>query len=887
MISFYLHSDSVAFNALIPGSADLNSLNSFPGNLIIPFNATSLPSGVRYVSVVATWGNRNTLTQTKPSLAWTDGGDGIVTETSQDLSKIPGFTSLPVSVQTNHTVVPVVFNDDPGPGCGNQVTEPYPINEVHTCETRNAKTLGKILFPHILPAGNVTVSTGAPSTTQATTQVAIRGEVAVQTPLTNVIFKYGTTASSLNLTVAPTQPLTTSSSTTQFSANLPATLLPGATYFYQLVAETGGGTATGGQTVVGQVHQVTIPPATGIGALLAAPTGLSPTSGTANQPLTPTLTWNTVTGATSYRIMVAQDVSALPTDPTDGNCDRCLLDIVPNAATPTTYTPPAGLLTSGTTYYWQVHARSPVNFGAWTAPTSITTQSAIPTTLLSAPVQTAPANGDTGQTTMPTLSWTPVTGATSYRIMIATTAAALTTDPTSADCPSCVTNAVVPGAQGTTYIPSIGLLAVGSIYYWSVKTRSPDSYGSWSVVRSFTPVAQAQIVTTFSAGAAAGASVNSLTAGPDGNIWFAERVGNRIGRITPAGVVTEFSAGISTGANPWSITAGPDGNLWFTEGSNNRIGRITPTGAVTEFSVGITPGAYPGLITGGPDGNIWFIESTGIGRITPTGVVTEFSAGISSYRISAITAGPDGNLWFTEQLANQIGRITPSGVVTEFSVGITPRAYPFDITAGPDGNLWFTEPSIYRIGRITPTGVVTEFNAGISATAVPPICSFVCVSNSAGALPTVIRAGPDGNLWFTDGYDYGIGRITPTGVVTKFGVSSIYPYNMTVGPDGNIWFQVSGANQIGRITIGGGSGPANPADCLFNWAERSYATLFAPPAATSITLAPYYYRYYSQTSAYLATSSADNHLYYLGPISNSSILDLGALSTWLTTASCH
>ncbi len=50
---------------------------------------------------------------------------------------------------------------------------------------------------------------------------------------------------------------------------------------------------------------------------------------------------------------------------------------------------------------------------------------------------------------------------------------------------------------------------------------------------------------------------------------------NRIGRITPSGIVTEFSAGISTNAAPFGITAGPDGNLWFTELGGSRIGRIT------------------------------------------------------------------------------------------------------------------------------------------------------------------------------------------------------------------------------------------------------------------------------------------------------------------------
>ncbi len=76
-------------------------------------------------------------------------------------------------------------------------------------------------------------------------------------------------------------------------------------------------------------------------------------------------------------------------------------------------------------------------------------------------------------------------------------------------------------------------------------------------------------------------------------------------------------------------------------------------------------------------------------------------------------------------------------------------------------------------------------------------------------------------------------------------------------------------------------------DCLFNWAEITHLSLFAPVGALSNTLAPYYYRYYPQTNAYLGTSPTDNHVYYLGPLSNNSILDIGALSPWLSTAGCR
>ena len=221
-------------------------------------------------------------------------------------------------------------------------------------------------------------------------------------------------------------------------------------------------------------------------------------------------------------------------------------------------------------------------------------------------------------------------------------------------------------------------------------------------------------ITEFSSGITPNAQPFGITAGPDGNVWFTEYVGNRIGRITPAGVVTEFSAGISPQAGLALIALGPDGNLWFAESLTDRIGRITPTGAVTEFSAGITHGAGPNGVTAGPDGNIWFTEFRGsrIGRITPAGAVTEFSNGLTTGgndpltgqpnnpEPQAITAGQDGNSWSAETGPDRVRRITPAGVITEFSAGIRTNRNPWSIISGPDGNIWFTEPTFYQIGRL-------------------------------------------------------------------------------------------------------------------------------------------------------------------------------------------
>ena len=59
----------------------------------------------------------------------------------------------------------------------------------------------------------------------------------------------------------------------------------------------------------------------------------------------------------------------------------------------------------------------------------------------------------------------------------------------------------------------------------------------------------------------------------------------RVGAIGEVAIPTPDSV-------PQSITAGPDGNLWFTEDFGNKIGRITPAGVITEFPIPTPISAY-------------------------------------------------------------------------------------------------------------------------------------------------------------------------------------------------------------------------------------------------------------------------------------------------------
>jgi streptogramin lyase len=281
-----------------------------------------------------------------------------------------------------------------------------------------------------------------------------------------------------------------------------------------------------------------------------------------------------------------------------------------------------------------------------------------------------------------------------------------------------------------------------------------------------------------------------ITAGADGNLWFADYEGPAVIRVTPAGVFTRFP---TPTLGPHGVTLGPDGNVWYTEFLYSKVGRITPAGVMTEFALPCLnpPLCYlssgPAGIVAGPDGNLWTAEGVGkIGRVTTAGTATDFDVPSSKGNPSGIAAGADGNLWFTESFANRIGRITTSGTVTEFPIPTTNSA-PGGIASGPDGNLWFTELNGNKIARITTSGIITEFPIPTAAT-----------------LPTAITAGPDGNLWFTE-LGNQIGRITPAGEITEYPLpafSSAFGNGIVSGPDGSLWLTraTSTAARITRFT---------------------------------------------------------------------------------------
>jgi streptogramin lyase len=299
-------------------------------------------------------------------------------------------------------------------------------------------------------------------------------------------------------------------------------------------------------------------------------------------------------------------------------------------------------------------------------------------------------------------------------------------------------------------------------------------------------------------------AVSNMISGPGGDLWVAVNpdTGNSnvvIDRISLNGSVTSFPVPGAEVDMP--LTAGPDGNLWFAlapslNGSQNDVivGKITPAGAVTEFPVPDTSGLpfFVDEIVSGPGGEVWFgMNGTSpagqpesfIGQVTTAGAIKIFpvSASGPDKQLFSLAAGPDGNLWFTESFggdSEDVGRMTPNGVVTHFA---TPGHISGAVVAsGPSGNLVLLGQNPggqNEVFRVSTAGGITRFK-------IPAAISSVFSNYVSSA---------DGSVWFADIPGVTIGRITASGPARAYNLikaigRGIHDFeSMALGPDGELY----------------------------------------------------------------------------------------------------
>ncbi len=183
------------------------------------------------------------------------------------------------------------------------------------------------------------------------------------------------------------------------------------------------------------------------------PALLSPSNGAGNQPTSLSLTWGSVSGATSYGVQASTDV----------NFGSTVLQQSGLAVTTQSLTG----LTAGTTYYWRANATGSSGTGPWSSAWSFVT--AIPAP--GAPTPLSPTNGAPNVPVNVSLSWSTVSTASSYQAQVSTDAGFGTT-------------AFSQSSLTSTFTSASGL-ANSTTYYWRAGAANAGGNGPWSVAWSF------------------------------------------------------------------------------------------------------------------------------------------------------------------------------------------------------------------------------------------------------------------------------------------------------------------------------------------------------------------------------------------------------------------
>ncbi|MBI3005412.1 MAG: T9SS type A sorting domain-containing protein [Ignavibacteriales bacterium] len=190
--------------------------------------------------------------------------------------------------------------------------------------------------------------------------------------------------------------------------------------------------------------------------MLAAPQLAAPPDSSIDQETTLTLSWNAVSGASSYRLQVSTSSS--------------FSSLAVNDSGLTEISRQVGPLSNETAYFWRVSAENTDGISDWSTVWGFTTVPLPPvvTTLLS------PADGSTLQPTTLTLSWDASSGAISYRLQVSTS--------------SSFTSTIVDDSTVTSTSSEVGPLLNATTYHWRVNATNSGGTSDWSSVWRFTTI---------------------------------------------------------------------------------------------------------------------------------------------------------------------------------------------------------------------------------------------------------------------------------------------------------------------------------------------------------------------------------------------------------------
>jgi uncharacterized repeat protein (TIGR01451 family) len=508
-----------------------------------------------------------------------------------------------------------------------------------------------------------------------------------------------------------------------------------------------------------------------------APVLASPANAATGVSPTPSLTWNPSAGATSYDVYFG----TASTPP-----------LVTNTAN-INYAP--GALSSGTTYYWAVGARSNLGANASTA-WSFTTSCV---SALNPSSATATAAGGTGAipVTAPTgCGWTAVSNAAWIAIASGASGSG-------------------NGTVGYTVAPATGAQRTGTIAI-AGQTFTVTEAGVYPLISTLaggampaTPAPGASVSIPVSYGVAVDSSGNTYFPSPNLNAVFKANSSGVVTRIAGTGVSGQSGDGgpaLSAQLNsPNGVAVDSLGNVYIADSNNERVVKVDASGVITTVA-GSGSCCYGG--DGGP--------ATIAQLYYPTGVAVDAA----------------GNLYIADSNNQRVRQVNAAGIITTVAgsgnIGYSGDGaaataaelyYPEGVAVDASGNLYIADSGNYRVRMVSAGGTITTV-AGVGT---------CCYSGDGGAAtkaqldsPSGVAVDAAGDLYIADRYNGRVREVSSSGTISTvagnggYGYSGDgaaagsaafrYPEGVAVDASGNLYIADSGNARIRQVNAAGAIG---------------------------------------------------------------------------------
>ncbi len=287
-----------------------------------------------------------------------------------------------------------------------------------------------------------------------------------------------------------------------------------------------------------------------------------------------------------------------------------------------------------------------------------------------------------------------------------------------------------------------------------------------------------------------------------GNLYIADRVNNKIRKITPAGNVTTHADG-STAApgtesriiEMYDMASDNAGNLYVTDNGASKIKKISQSGVITTFASNL--GSLT-AVTVSNQGIVYAASDNIIRQISPAGVVSSLAGSATGFAdgtgtaakfwgITGLTTDASGNIYVADGANYRVRKVTATGVVTTLAgtgeqsfldgPALTAKfRFMHGITIDAENNLYVIDTDNGRLRKISATGVVSTIaGSGLSG-------SVDGTSSAASfGLIAAISIDANKNFYLPELTTHNIRKVDAAGNVTTLGGSGIPGYQ-----DGNV-----------------------------------------------------------------------------------------------------